>query len=185
VSSHTLSVQLEDRPGALARVSQLIFTRGYNIDSLAVAATECPGISQLTLRLKCSEHALDQIERKINKLVNVLGVAELRAAELLERELALVTVTMNAAQRDLLPLTQAAGSPKVVDIGPDVVTFEVVGGPLEIAAFERLVRPFGIREFVRSGPIAAHRPSASVAAALPPTHPSERKDSDGRNHHHA
>ncbi len=78
MSTHTISVRLENRPGALARVSQLFSRRGYNIQSLAVGPTESPDISRLTLRVDCSEHSLEQIEKQMHKLVNVLRVTELR-----------------------------------------------------------------------------------------------------------
>ena len=89
MSHHTVSVELEDKPGALARVSQMFARRGYNILSLAVGPTERRGISRLTLRVDCSEHSLEQIEKQMHKLVNVLRVVELahavRTDELLER----------------------------------------------------------------------------------------------------
>ena len=77
MSHHTVSVELENKPGALARVSQLFARRGYNIQSLAVGPTERPDISRLTLRVDCSEHSLEQIEKQMHKLVNVLRVTEL------------------------------------------------------------------------------------------------------------
>ena len=79
MTTHTISVRLENKPGALARVSQLFSRRGYNIQSLAVGPTERPDISRLTLRVDCSEHSLEQIEKQMHKLVNVLRVTELRA----------------------------------------------------------------------------------------------------------
>ena len=94
MSSHTISVRLENSPGALARVSQLFSRRGYNIQSLAVGPTESPDISRLTLRVDCSEHSLEQIEKQMHKLVNVLRVTELRPDEAVERELALITVAV-------------------------------------------------------------------------------------------
>src|SRR5476649_1299947 len=84
VSTHTISVRLENKPGALARVSQLFSRRGYNIQSLAVGPTERPDISRLTLRVDCSEHSLEQIEKQMHKLVNVLRVVELRPGESVE-----------------------------------------------------------------------------------------------------
>ena len=96
---HTISVRLENKPGALARVSQLFSRRGYNIQSLAVGPTERPDISRLTLRVDCSEHSLEQIEKQMHKLVNVLRVTELRPDEAIERELALITVAVVAEKR--------------------------------------------------------------------------------------
>ena len=164
MTSHTLSVRLENKPGALARVSQLFARRGYNIQSLAVGPTERPGISRLTLRVECSEDSLEQIEKQIHKLVNVLRVTELVTEEAVERELALVTVAAPRDRRgELLALTQAAGG-RIADVGRDAITFEVVGRPEEIEAFEELVRPFGMRELARTGRIGLRRPSASRRA---------------------
>jgi acetolactate synthase-1/3 small subunit len=161
MSTHTLSVRLENKPGALARVSQLFSRRGYNIQSLAVGPTERADISRLTLRVDCNEHSLEQIEKQIHKLVNVLRVTELTPEDAVERELALVTVAVSADRRaDLVSLAQAAGA-RVVDVGRDAVTLEAVGRPEEIEAFEELVRPFGVRELVRTGRIGLRRPSSA------------------------
>jgi acetolactate synthase-1/3 small subunit len=149
-------------------VSQLFSRRGYNIQSLAVGPTERPDISRLTLRVDCSEHSLEQIEKQMHKLVNVLRVTELRPDESLERELALITVKVAPDRRaELVSLSQVAGA-VVADIGRDAITFEVVGRPEELEAFEELVRPYGVRELVRTGRIGLRRPSR------PSTTPSER-----------
>src|SRR5213076_2603677 len=85
MSMHTISVQLENKPGALARVSQLFARRGYNIQSLAVGPTERPGVSRLTLQVDCVGGSLEQIEKQMHKLVNVLRVTELPPGEIVER----------------------------------------------------------------------------------------------------
>jgi acetolactate synthase I/III small subunit len=167
MSSHTISVRLENKPGALARVSQLFSRRGYNIQSLAVGPTERPDISRLTLRVDCSEHSLEQIEKQIHKLVNVLRVTELRPDESVERELALITVAVGSERRgDLIALAQATGA-RVADIGRDAITFEIVGRPEEISAFEELVRPYGVRELARTGCIGLRRPSSAGRRPTP------------------
>jgi acetolactate synthase-1/3 small subunit len=159
MSTHTISVRLENKPGALARVSQLFARRGYNIQSLAVGPTERSDISRLTLRVDCSEHSLEQIEKQMHKLVNVLRVTELKPDDSLERELALITVRVKPDRRaDLVSLSQVAGA-SVADIGRDAITFELVGRPDQIEAFEELVRPYGIRELVRTGRIGVRRPT--------------------------
>jgi acetolactate synthase-1/3 small subunit len=169
MSEHTISVRLENRPGALARVSQLFSRRGYNIQSLAVGPTEHPHISRLTLRVDCSEHSLEQIEKQMHKLVNVLRVTELTADDAVERELALITVAAAPERRaELIALSQVAGA-QVADVGRDAVTFEIVGRPDQIDAFEELVRPYGVRELARTGRIGLRRTSAnrkSPSAAL-------------------
>ncbi len=168
MTSHTLSVRLENKPGALARVSQLFSRRGYNIQSLAVGPTERADISRLTLRVDCSEHSLEQIEKQIHKLVNVLRVTELRPDESLERELVLITVAVGPEKRGgLVALAQAAGA-RVADIGRDAITFELVVRPDEVESFEELVRPFGVRELARTGRIGLRRPSAAGRRAPAP-----------------
>ncbi len=160
MSEHTISVRLENKPGALARVSQLFSRRGYNIQSLAVGPTERRDISRLTLRVDCNEHSLEQIEKQMHKLVNVLRVTELRPDDAFERELALITVAVSPDRRgDVLALAQVAGA-DVADIGRDAIAFQIVGRPEEVDAFEELVRPYGIRELARTGRIGLRRPGA-------------------------
>ncbi len=169
MSTHTISVRMENKPGALARVSQLFSRRGYNIQSLAVGPTERPDISRLTLRVDCSENSLEQIEKQMHKLVNVLRVTELRPDESLERELALITVSVSPERRaELVSLSQLTGA-RVADIGREAVTFEVVGRPDQVEAFEELVKPYGVRELVRTGRIGLRRPSASNGRQQSPT----------------
>ena len=90
---HTLSVLVEDKPGALVRVCQLFARRGFNIESLAVGPTERPEVSCITLRVNCDEQPLEQIEKQMHKLVNVLRVRELEPGDAVERELALITIS--------------------------------------------------------------------------------------------
>ena len=170
MSQHTVSVELENKPGALARVSQMFARRGYNIQSLAVGPTERPDISRLTLRVDCSQHSLEQIEKQMHKLVNVLRVVELRPGESVERELALITVGAPADKRgELIALGEVFGA-RVADIGREALTFEIVGRPEELDAFEELVRPHGVRELARTGRIglrrAGPRPARSSAASV-------------------
>jgi acetolactate synthase-1/3 small subunit len=168
MSEHTLSVKLENKSGALARVSQLFARRGYNIQSLAVGPTEREDISRLTLRVDCSEHSIEQIEKQMHKLVNVLRVTELRPQESVERELALATVSSTAANRaDLLAAALAAGA-TIADFGDDAVTFQIVGRPEDVDTFEDVVRRYGVVELARTGRIGLHRP-----------HTNNRKDSNG------
>ena len=159
---HTLSVLLEDKPGALVRVCQLFARRGYNIESLAVGPTEDHAVSRLTLRVNCEQHSVDQIEKQIHKLVNVLRVRELPPSESVQRELALVTVAAPPEKRaELLSLAEVFHA-RVADLGPEALVFEVVGPPEEIDSFEELVRPHGLQELVRTGRIGlarAHRPN--------------------------
>jgi acetolactate synthase-1/3 small subunit len=143
-------------------VSQLFTRRGYNIESLAVGPTERRGISRLTLRVNCSEQTLEQIEKQMHKLVNVLRVTELKPDESVERELALITVAAPAERRaELLQLGEVFGA-KVADLGRNALVFELVGRPEELDSFEELLRPHGLRELARTGRIGLRRPTPST-----------------------
>ena len=157
---HTLSVLVEDRPGALARISTMFARRGFNIDSLAVGPTERPGVSCITLRVDCSQHSLEQIEKQIHKLVNVLRVTELSPGDAVERELLLLRVSAGPERRAELITTADAFRGRVVDLGPDAILFELVGTPEELDAFQELARPHGIQELVRTGRVGMSRASA-------------------------
>ena len=159
MSTHTISVRLENKPGALARVSQLFSRRGYNIQSLAVGTTERPDISRLTLRVDCSEHSFEQISKQMHKLVNVLRVRELEAGDAVERELALISIAAPPDKRAELMALADVFQARVADVGPESMVFEIVGEPEEIDSFEELVRPHGIRELSRTGRIGLRRAS--------------------------
>ena len=125
----TLSVLVEDKPGALVRVCQLFARRAFNIESLAVGPTERPGVSRITLRVNCDRQPLEQIEKQMHKLVNVLRVRELEPGDSVERELALITISVSPDRRaELMALTDVFNA-RVVDVGPETLVFEVVGEP--------------------------------------------------------
>jgi acetolactate synthase-1/3 small subunit len=156
----TLSVLVEDKPGALARIATMFARRGFNIDSLAVGPTERGGVSCITLRVDCEHHSLEQIEKQIHKLVNVLRVTELAPDEAVERELLLLRVAASPERRAELIATAEAFKGRVVDLGADSLTFELTGTPEELDAFHELARPHGIQELVRTGRIGIGRASA-------------------------
>ncbi len=160
---HTVSVLVEDKPGALARISTMFARRGFNIESLAVGPTERTGVSRITLRVDCSQHSLEQVEKQMHKLVNVLRVRELEPGNSVERELALITVAAPPEKRgELLALAEVFNA-RVADVGPESLVFEVVGEPEELDSFEELVRPHGIREMARTGRIGLSRASTTRA----------------------
>ena len=156
---HTLSVLVENKPGALMRVTSMFARRGYNIESLAVGPTERHDVSRVTLRVDCDQHPLEQITKQMHKLVNVLRVGELAPGESVERELALIKVSAPPERRgELLALAEVFHA-RVADLGPEAMVFEVVGSPEEIDSFEELVRPHGVKELVRTGRIGLTRAS--------------------------
>jgi acetolactate synthase-1/3 small subunit len=157
---HTVSLLVENKPGALARVSNMFARRGYNIESLAVGPTERPNVSRITLRVDCSRETLEQLEKQMHKLVNVLRVSTLEAGEAVERELALVKVNAPPSRRSELMALGEVFRARVADLGPDSIVFEIVGHPEEISSFEELVRPHGLKELARTGRIGLGRASA-------------------------
>jgi len=164
---HTLSVLVENRPGALARVVSMFRRRSFNIDSLAVGPTERHDVSRITLRVDCADNALAQFEKQIHKLVDVLRVNELTPGESVERELALIKVAAPPSRRaELLTLAEAFRA-RVADLGPDAIVFEIVGAPGDVDAFEELVRPHGVKELVRTGRIGLARAAAPVPGGRP------------------
>jgi acetolactate synthase-1/3 small subunit len=154
---HTLAVLVENKPGALTRITSMFARRGYNIESLAVGATERDDVSRITLRVDCEQHSLEQIEKQMHKLVNVLRVQELPPGDSVERELALLKVAAPASKRtELMALAEVFGA-RVADLGPDAIVFELIGSPEEVDSFQELVRPQGLQELVRTGRIGLSR----------------------------
>jgi acetolactate synthase I/III small subunit len=161
---HTLSVLVENKPGALMRIASMFARRGFNIESLAVGPTERHDVSRITLRVDCEQHPLEQIEKQMHKLVNVLRVSELEPGEAVERELALMKVAASPDRRSELISLASAFPARVADLGADSVVFEVAGHPDEIDAFEELVRPHGLKELVRTGRIGLGRSSVPASS---------------------
>ena len=154
---HTLSVLVENKPGVLMRIASLFARRGFNIESLAVGPTERHDVSRITIRVDCETSPLEQIEKQMHKLVNVLRVAELVPGESIERELVLMKVSAPPAKRaELMALGEVFGA-RVVDLGPDSIVFELTGPPEDVDSFEELVRPHGLQELVRTGRIGLGR----------------------------
>jgi acetolactate synthase-1/3 small subunit len=156
---HTISVLLENKPGALMRITSLFARRGFNIESLAVGPTERHDVSRITMRVNCEEHSLEQIVKQMHKLVNVLRVQELEPDDAIERELLLIKVAVPPERRAELMALGEVFHARVIDLGPDSLVFEVVGTAEELESFEELVRPHGIRELVRTGRVGLSRAS--------------------------
>jgi acetolactate synthase I/III small subunit len=164
---HTIAVLVENKPGALTRVTSMFARRGYNIESLAVGPTERDDVSRITLRVDCAQQSLEQIEKQMHKLVNVLRVQDLAPGESVERELALLKVAAPASKRtELMALAEVFGA-RVADLGPDAIVFELVGSPEEVDSFQELVRPHGVQELVRTGRIGLSRAARGGRARQP------------------
>jgi len=161
VTMHTLSVLVENKPGVLARVSGLIFRRGYNIESLAVGPTEYHHMSRITLTVSVDPLVLEQMVKQLNKLVEVLKIVELDPSAV-RRELILVKVRADAESRgSVLEVVQLFRA-KAVDVAPDAITIEATGNPEKLDSLLKMLEPFGIRELVQSGVVAVGRGGRSI-----------------------
>jgi acetolactate synthase-1/3 small subunit len=162
MSVHTLSVLVENKPGVLARVAGLFSRRGFNIESLAVGTTESPNVSRMTIVVDAENSPLEQITKQLNKLIHVLKIVELTAADAVERELQLIKIAATGATRGEIIEIADVFRAKVVDVEAESVTVEATGSADKLAALIRLLEPYGIRELVRSGIIALGRGSKSI-----------------------
>ena len=162
MTSHTLSVLVENTPGVLARVSSLFMRRGFNIDSLAVGPTEIPEISRMTIVVNVDELPLEQVTKQLNKLVNVLKIVELDSNSAVERELMLIKVKTDPQTRGQVLETVNLFRAKVVDVATDAVTIEATGDAGKLTAMLNVLEPFGIREIAQSGRVAIGRGPRSI-----------------------
>ena len=160
--THTLSVLVEDKPGVLARVASLFSRRGYNIQSLAVGATEQKDMSRMTIVVSVDEHPLEQITKQLNKLINVLKIVELEPGSTVQRELILIKVRADAESRSRVLEAVNLFRAKVVDVALDVITVEATGNRDKLDALIRVLEPFGIKELVQSGMVAIGRGGRSI-----------------------
>jgi len=154
---HILSILVENRPGVLARIAGLFSRRGFNIETLAVGPTDDPTMSRVTLTVDGANHPIDQVQKQLHKLVNVIKIRDLEPADAVSRELALFKISSDADSRaEVLQFTDIFRG-KVVDASKRSVTVEITGTDEKIEAFEALIRPFGLIEMVRTGEIAVSR----------------------------
>jgi acetolactate synthase I/III small subunit len=157
VNTHTLSVLVEDKPGVLARVASLFSRRGFNIQSLAVGATEQKDMSRMTIVVSVEDSPLEQITKQLNKLVNVIKIVEQDVDNSVDRELALIKVRADATTRGQVIEAVNLFRAKVVDVSTESLTIEATGTPAKLEAFLRVLEPYGIRELVQSGVVSLSR----------------------------
>jgi len=154
---HIISALVANRPGVLARAAGLFSARGYNIDSLAVGETEDPELSRMTIVVEGDEGILEQLRKQLGKLIDVVKVQDYVGVPCVERDLALVRVHAPAERRSEVLELVSIFRARVVDVGRQDVMIELAGTEDKVEAFLELVKPYGIREMVRSGRIALAR----------------------------
>jgi len=154
---HVITLLVENKPGVLARVVGLISGRGYNIESLNVGATQDPTASRMTMTVPGDDHVLEQVSKQLNKLVDVIKVADLTKKRHFDRELVLVEVaTTSESRAEVAELANLSGA-TVVAVQTKSLTIQMVGDQQHIEDFLQLLRPFTIVDLSRSGVIAIPR----------------------------
>lgn len=153
----TLSILVANHAGVLSRISGLFSRRGFNIDSLAVGVTDKPEVSRITIVADGDEYTFEQLEKQLNKLIEVIKVKSFDANDILQRELLIVKVTVNADRRSEIMSIAEIMDAKIIDITLRTMTLQICDSAIHLARFEELIRPYGIVEMVRTGMIAIEK----------------------------
>jgi len=156
---HVISVLVENKPGVLAHIAGLFSGRGFNIDSLAVGETEDPRFSRMTIAVRGDEAVLEQVRKQLEKIIDVVKVNDLTTFSYVERDLALIKVHVPPGRRgEIIELVDVFRA-RIVDVSAKDLIIEISGNEPKIEALLQLLRPYGIREMVRTGTIAMVRGS--------------------------
>ena len=161
---HTISVLVENKFGVLARIAGLFCGRGYNIDSLTVSPTDDSGTSKMTIVTTGDDAVIEQIEKQLSKLIDVIKVSDLTGGQFIERELALVKVkTKTSSRAEIMQITEIFKG-KIVDVHSNELTIELSGCGDKVDAFVDLMKSFGIIELARTGKVAVGRKPGHTAS---------------------
>lgn len=148
---YAITVLVQNHYGVLSKVSGLIARRGFNIESLAVGVTENPDISRMTIVVDCDENGIEQVEKQLNKLIPTIKVKVLEAGAYIARELTMVKVSCNAKQRaEIMDLAEIMHA-RIIDVTATSLTLELTDTTARTENFIALLKPFGIKELVRTG----------------------------------
>jgi acetolactate synthase-1/3 small subunit len=154
MSQHVISVKVENKSGVLARVAGLFSARGYNIDSLTVSETEDSDISVMTIVVRGDDKIMEQVKKQLNKLVDVIKISDHAEASSVQRELALIKVNAVPSRRPEIYQLAEIFRAEIVAISKKTITMEATGDPEKIDNFIELLRPYTIKELIRTGRIS-------------------------------
>ncbi len=163
---HILTLLVENRIGVLARIASLIAAKGYNIDSVSVGETMDPSMSRITLVVHGDDWVMEQVVKQLNRLIDVVKVVDLTEEDFVEREMILVRVNAEPANRAEILRIADIFRAKVVDVTHRTYTLEATGDEDKTQALLELLRPFGIQELVRTGKIAIARAAKTAPRKL-------------------
>ena len=160
---HTFSVLVENRAGVLSRIAGLFARRAFNIESLAVGVTEDPAFSRVTIVAEGSDYTVEQVEKQLNKLIDVIKVRTINPAELISRKLVLIKVNAGQTERsDIMNIAEIMDA-KILDISRATMTLELADTSERIDLFTELLRPFAIREIARTGTVALQKGTDTIS----------------------
>ncbi|GAB4388102.1 MAG: acetolactate synthase small subunit [Thermodesulfovibrionales bacterium] len=157
---HTISLLVENKFGVLSRISGLFSGRGYNIESLSVGETIDPAVSQMTIVTRGDDAVIEQITKQLNKLIDVIKVTDMVDVDHVEREMVLVKVSPKPERKAEVLNLAGIFRGRIVDSSEKTYTIEITGDEDKIKAFVNLMKPMGIKEFVRTGKVAIAREGA-------------------------
>lgn len=159
---HTISVLVENEFGVLSRISGLFSGRGFNIESLCVAETLDPTVSTMTIVTTGDDAIIEQILKQLNKLINVIKVIDFRDTDYVSREMVLVKVNADEKTREEILRMVEIFRGKIIDVSQKTYTIMITGDEEKLRAFLALIRPLGIKDLVRTGPIAMARGDKTI-----------------------
>jgi acetolactate synthase-1/3 small subunit len=157
MEKYVLSVLVENHAGVLSRVSGLFSRRGYNIDSLTVCETSDPEKSRMTIVVQGDEYILEQIEKQLSKLVEVISIEHCNPATTCQREMALIKVKASGEQRAVIIETCNIFRAHIVDVANNSLIIEATGSEEKLSSLIRLLEPYGVIELLKSGLTAMDR----------------------------
>lgn len=159
---HTISILVENHAGVLSRISGLFSRRGFNIDSLAVGITDDPTISRVTIIVNGDDYTVEQVEKQLNKLVDVIKLKSFVSDETISRELMLVKVSSTSQTRgEIIDIARVMQS-KISDITPSSITIEISDTTDRLEILQELLKPYGILEITRTGTIALQKGNETI-----------------------
>jgi acetolactate synthase-1/3 small subunit len=158
---HTLVALVEDKPGVLTKVASMFRRRGFNIASLAVGNSEQPGLSRMTFVVNGDEYTVGQVVKQMDKLIDVIEVADITSERIVTRELSLVKVNTNQTTRGEIIQIVNLFRANIIDVSSDSMVIEITGESDKINALQNLLTPFGILEMLRTGLVAMVRGQAN------------------------
>ena len=165
VTEHTLVALVEDKPGVLERVSSMFRRRAFNISSLAVGHSEQANLSRMTFVVEGDDDTVEQVTKQLYKLIDVVRVSDLSKEEIISREMALVKVRTTVQNRSEVIQIVDIFRANIVDVAADSLIIEVTGDEDKIDSLMELLKPYGLREVMRTGRVAMPRGSLGTKDA--------------------